>query len=255
MCIQGSVGMGCANGKEDVKIVQVLLNMNGANPPLAADGLYGKNTGTAIESFQSRSGQAQPSGRVDVGGQTIQQLKKGVSRVVGAATLHAIMPHAGDQTIDRFLAPLVHQMAAAGIATPYQQAHFLAQLAHESGEFRYAEELASGEAYEGRADLGNTKPGDGRRFKGRGLIQLTGRANYTSFKTDTGVDVVSDPERVATDADLSVRVACWFWQKKKLNDLAVGDDVAPVTKIVNGGYRGLEERQRYFDRAKFFLVA
>lgn len=67
--------------------------------------------------------------------------------------------------------------------------------------------------------------------------------------------MVADPGRVASDPVLAVQVSCWFWTKHRLNDLAVGDDVAPITKVVNGGYRGLAERQAYFDRAKFFLVA
>ena len=168
--------------------------------------------------------------------------------------LRAIMTNASAQRITLFLAPLQKRMAGCGIVLPMQQAHFLAQIAHESGEFRYTEELATGEAYEGRADLGNTQPGDGPRFKGRGLIQLTGRANYTRFENDSGVDVVSNPQQVATNPDLAVWVAGWFWQKNNLNNLAVGDNVGPVTYRVNGGYNGLAERQRFFNRAKFFLV-
>src|SRR6202007_253376 len=109
------------------------------------------------------------------------------------------MTSATSQRIALFLAPLQNNMATAGISLPLQQAHFLAQIAHESGELRYTEELASGEAYEGRQDLGNTQAGDGPRFKGRGLIQLTGRANYTNFKNDSGVDVVTNPGQIATD--------------------------------------------------------
>jgi len=252
MCISDAVGSGCANQRGDVKIVQVLLNMSGA--ALEIDGGYGKNTGAAIVSFQKSAGQAQPSGRIDVGDATLQELKKKVPADWQAPSLQAIMPNATPSRVDLFLAPLKSKMQAAGIADPLQQAHFLAQLAHESGELCYTEEIASGDAYEGRADLGNTQPGDGRRFKGRGLIQLTGRANYTQFKTDSGIDVVSAPDQVATDPDLAVAVSCWFWQKHKLNALAVGDDVTAITKVVNGGDRGLAERQRFFDKAKFFLV-
>jgi putative chitinase len=254
MCIEASVGIGGANNAADVKIVQILLNMAGANPALVADGLYGRNTDAAIDAFQQSQGQAQPSGRVDPDGTTIKQLGQAIPKRLDANSLQAVMTHASPARIALFLAPLVNGMAAAGISLPLQQAHFLAQIAHESGELRYTEELASGNAYEGRADLGNTQPGDGPRFKGRGLIQLTGRANYTSFKNASGVDVVTNPGQIATDPDLAVGISCWYWQTHNLNRLAVGDDVAPITKVVNGGYNGLAERQRYFNRAEFFLV-
>jgi putative chitinase len=255
MCIDASVGAGCPNQSADVKIVQILLNMNGANPALVADGLYGKNTGTAIGSFQSAKGEAHPSGQVDARGATLVQLKQGIPDKWDGSALQAIMTNATSQRITLFLAPLQNNMATAGITLPLQKAHFLAQIAHESGELRYTEELASGEDYEDRRDLGNTQPGDGPRFKGRGLIQLTGRTNYTNFMKDSGVDVVSNPQQVATNPDLAVRVSCWFWQKHNLNNLAVGDDVGPVTYVVNGGYTGRPERQRFFNRAKFFLVS
>ncbi len=255
MCIEASVGISCANQPADVKIVQILLNMSGANPALVTDGLYGNNTATGIEAFQTAKGVPQPSGRVDVGGATIGQLKRGLPGKCDANVLQAVMTSASASRIAQFLAPLGNRMAGFDISLPLHQAHFLAQIAHESGELRYTEELASGEAYEGRTDLGNTQRGDGPLFKGRGLIQLTGRINYTGFKNDTGVDVVANPGQVATDPDLAVWVSCWFWQKHNLNTLAVGDDVAPITKVVNGGYMGLSERQRFFNRAKFFLVA
>src|SRR5512134_1807593 len=95
--------------------------------------------------------------------------------------LWAIMIEAVEAQLDRYFEPLAEAMPANDINTPLRIAHFLAQLGHESGDLRYSEELASGIAYEGRLDLGNTQPGDGMRFKGRGLIQLTGRANYTRY--------------------------------------------------------------------------
>jgi putative chitinase len=255
MCIKSAVGSGCTNAHDDVKIVQILLNLNKANPPLDTDGGYGKNTGNAINAFQAQSGQANPDGRIDPGGGTLKQLKAGLPAGWSADKLAAIVPNATKDKIALFAAPVLQQMQDAGITTPLQQAHFLAQIAHESGELRYTEEIASGDAYEGRKDLGNTQPGDGRRFKGRGLIQLTGRANYQAFTNDTSVDVVANPGQVSSDPSLAVRVSCWFWTKHKLNDLAVGDDVTAITKVINGGTRGLAERQGFFDRAKFFLVA
>ena len=93
------------------------------------------------------------------------------------------------------------------------------------------QEIASGAAYEGRRDLGNTQPGDGRKFKGRGPIQLTGRLNYTSFAEYMGdMDIVEHPERLETDFDLCWASTGWFWTVyKKLNRYADQDDVKAVT--------------------------
>ena len=77
--------------------------------------------------------------------------------------------------------------------------------------------MLDGSAYEGRVDLGNTQPGDGKRYKGRGLIQLTGRANYTQYGKDSGVDCVAKPDLVASDPFVAVDVACWYWDKRRIN--------------------------------------
>jgi len=132
-------------------------------------------------------------------------------------------------------------------------AHFMAQLAHESGGFRYMEEIASGEAYEGRADLGNTTPGDGKRYKGRGPIQLTGRANYRLFGRALGIDFENNPEIVALPS-IGLLAACHFWQMRGLNELADADDIVAITKRVNGGQNGLADRQAYLAKAKGLLA-
>jgi len=148
------------------------------------------------------------------------------------------------------------KMLENDINSPLRMAHFLAQIAHESAELRYSEEIASGEAYEGRADLGNTQPGDGKRFKGRGLIQLTGRSNYKRYGKARGRDFTTDETArlLATDPDLAVDVSCWFWVKHDLNALADADDVMAITKKINGGYNGLPDRKAKLARAKFFLL-
>ena len=138
------------------------------------------------------------------------------------------------------------------INTPKRMAHFLAQVAHESAEMRYTEEIASGAQYEGRKDLGNTMKGDGVRFKGRGLIQVTGRANYTQYKKFCGFDVVSKPELLAQPIG-AIRSAMWFWRSRKLNALADGDSLATITKIINGGTNGFASRQAYLAKAKLAL--
>ncbi|WP_329914049.1 glycoside hydrolase family 19 protein [Stenotrophomonas sp. SMYL86] len=138
-----------------------------------------------------------------------------------------------------------------GIVTALQKAHFLAQVAHESDGFRTATEYASGRAYEGRADLGNVQPGDGVRFKGRGLIQLTGRENYATFSNSMGQGdlFIRSPELVA-QLPWAVVAAGWFWKRKGLNALADRDDVAAVTRRINGGTNGLEDRKHRLAQAK-----
>lgn len=141
-------------------------------------------------------------------------------------------------------------MQKAGITTPFRISAFIAQVAHESGGFHYLEELASGQVYEGRADLGNTQPGDGVRFKGRGYIQLTGRVNYAAASQDLGLDLVAQPT-LASEPDVAARLATWFWTKKGLNQLA---DQGPsafdtITRRINGALRGKAKRDEIYYRS------
>lgn len=140
-----------------------------------------------------------------------------------------------------------------GIDSPQRWAHYLAQIAHESAELRYSEEIASGKAYEGRTDLGNVIKGDGVRFKGRGLIQLTGRTNYTTYKAFCGFDVVKQPELLAKPVG-AIRSSMWFWKSNGLNELADRDEFTAITKRVNGGTNGIEDRRKYLARAKKVLI-
>jgi len=126
---------------------------------------------------------------------------------------------------------------------------FLAQIGHESGQLRYVEELASGEAYEMRKDLGNIYRGDGVKFKGRGLIQITGRYNYTEISKDLRYDFVNDPKALS-EPQWAVKSACWFWQKRNLNAVADTHDFRRVTRIINGGYNGMEDRLRLYELCK-----
>src|SRR5258707_58804 len=126
------------------------------------------------------------------------------------------MPNAGHRATD-FLTPLRDAMREFSIdASPEREAAFLAQIAHESGELRYVHEIASGEAYEGRHDLGNTEAGDGVRFKGRGLIQVTGRANYAACGLALDLPLLFHPELLESP-DNACRSAAWFWDKHGLN--------------------------------------
>jgi len=143
---------------------------------------------------------------------------------------------------------LVLAMRKYGVGrTPLERAHFLAQTNHESGNFIYKEEIASGKAYEGRKDLGNTQAGDGVRYKGRGYIQLTGRANYNKYGPIAGADFVGHPTAVATK--YYAETACLFWKSNRLGAKCVDSStttIKVVTKRINGGYNGLDDRIKKF---------
>jgi putative chitinase len=135
------------------------------------------------------------------------------------------------------------------INTRLRVAHFLAQVCHESDGFCTTTEYASGEEYEGRKDLGNVKRGDGRRYKGRGLIQLTGRANYKKYGDVLGINLVDDPEKAAEPAT-SLLIACEYWNEHKLSEFADRDDIVTITRRINGGLNGIESRRAYLAKAK-----
>jgi len=175
-------------------------------------------------------------------------------RMITKETLLKIMPNANHNgRLDAMLPFLLEGMKKYAINTRLRQNHFIAQLAHESGEFRYMEEIASGAAYEGRKDLGNTEVGDGIKFKGRGLIQLTGRANYAAITKALGIDFVSKPELLSTPK-YAVLSACWFWNSRGLNIWADADDILRITKKINGGTTGLSQREMYLDRAEKYNI-
>ncbi len=173
---------------------------------------------------------------------------------ISAGQLKAIMPNLSDADANRYLPYLNAAMAEGHINTPQRQAAFLAQLAHESGQLRYFEEIASGAAYEGRRDLGNTQPGDGVRFKGRGPIQLTGRSNYAAASAALGVDLVNNPGLAATP-QMGFRIAQWFWNSRGLNSYADAGNFDAITYRVNGGYNGKAARDAYYARARQVLGA
>jgi putative chitinase len=137
-----------------------------------------------------------------------------------------------------------------------RQAAFLAQIAHESGSLCYVRELASGQAYEGRSDLGNTEPGDGVRFKGRGLIQITGRDNYRAVsKALYGDDETLQlhPE-LLEDVVPACRSAAWFWWSHGLNALADTGAFRAITRRINGGMKGQPDRLAFYATAKEVLA-
>lgn len=174
--------------------------------------------------------------------------------------LKQIVPYAG-QRAGIFYGPLCDAMHEFEIDTSIRQAAFIAQIAHESGSFRYTRELASGAAYDtGRlaARLGNTPAadGDGQRYKGRGLIQITGRSNYGACSKALYGDekwLLDHPEELE-NVGAACRSAAWFWASRNLNELADAGAFRAITKAINGGFNGYEDRLSYYERAKAVLT-
>jgi putative chitinase len=165
--------------------------------------------------------------------------------------LRLIAPYCTKVNADKYIDMINATMAKYEIDTPLRVCHFLAQILHESGSLLYVKELSTGDQYEGRADLGNTQPGDGKLFKGRGFIQLTGRGNYIRYGKALGVDLVSNPDLVAIKYPADV--AGWFWSVTGLNAIADIDNANLITRKINGGYNGLTQRLAYVAAAKKVL--
>ena len=186
----------------------------------------------------------------------ITQLQKAVGvkadGIIGRGTLTAVFRKLGasqSRAEELGLAANIHFRTYGILENSLRFIHFLAQLAHESGNFRYMEEIASGAAYEGRKDLGNVNKGDGVRFKGRGPIQLTGRANYRRYGQQLGIDFENNPEIVAIPS-VGLLVACKFWSDNDLNVVADRDDVTTITRRINGGLNGFEDRKNKLSTIK-----
>lgn len=154
---------------------------------------------------------------------------------------------------ERWADPLTAAMEEFSINTSARQAAFLAQIAHETGCFRWIREIwgptPAQLRYEGRVDLGNTEPGDGKRFMGRGLIQVTGRANYMRAAAKLGIDCVDHPELLEEPVN-AARSAGDFWESRGLNELADTGSFEKITKKINGGLNGYFDRCIAWDRAK-----
>ena len=158
-----------------------------------------------------------------------------------------------------FSGPLDVACARYAIDTPVRMAMFLAQIGHESGSLKWTSELwgptAAQARYEGRADLGNMQPGDGQRFKGRGLIQITGRANYTALRDRLRAagmdcpDFVDRPEALEMPQWAALSAAD-YWDMRRINNAADAGDFDRVTRLINGGLNGIEDRRRRWERAK-----
>ena len=164
-------------------------------------------------------------------------------------TLLACMPGLRRDIASGYLPFMETAMREFQITTAPRSWMWLAQVGHESASLRYMEEIASGSAYEGRLDLGNTSPGDGRRFKGRGPIQLTGRANYTRAGQALKLPLVAEPH-LAARPQHAFRVSAWWWWQAGLNPISDRLDVIGATRRINGGTNGLRDRQERYARVR-----
>lgn len=176
---------------------------------------------------------------------------------VGPVTIAALMRLAAGASAKN-PRPLIHplsiaidaQRAVFDITTPLRLCHFLAQGAHETDSFKTMIEYGGTEyfkRYDGRADLGNTKPGDGYRFRGRGFIQCTGRANYATYGKMADLDLIADPD-LAAEPTKSVLIAMAYWKDRDINPAADANNIVLVTKRVNGGSNGIAHRRECFGR-------
>jgi len=190
----------------------------------------------------------------------VESVKRGFNNEFTLDQLKAILPKVGGAKAVAYLPILNKVLKEFDINTPARAAAFIAQLAHESGQFRFFEEIwgptPTQKRYEPPSSLatalGNTEPGDGYKYRGRGPIQITGRANYRTYGRLLGIDLENNPDLAATP-EVGFRLAGAFWKRRGLNELADKGDFREITRRINGGYNGLEDRQRYFANAKKVL--
>lgn len=183
--------------------------------------------------------------------------------MITEAELTQLMPGARAGDVARFTPAINTVLEQYDIGTLARMAAFLATVAVETGQLRYLEEIWGPTRAQLRYDppgslavrLGNTQIGDGKLFRGRGLLMLTGRDNYARASETLGYDLISDPYIVASDPDWAAATAGWFWVTNGLNVVADTEDIHAVTVAVNGGTNGLEDRTWFYERAYEVLPA
>ena len=179
------------------------------------------------------------------------KLPKGFKPIT-AAEFRRIAPNLSAANAPTYAKYLNQAMIKFHITTPQREAAFLGQITEETAGFATLTEFGSGEEYDGRADLGNTHPGDGPRYKGRGAIQLTGRANYAAYGKKLGIDLIDHPTKAA-DPSVAFLIAGQYWSDHGLNSLADHGDFIDITRRINGGTNGEASRVAYWDKAKHVL--
>ena len=234
-----------------IERTQHLLSRMGYEPG-RIDGVMGPKTRGAIKNAERAAGIRQTG---QISGVLLADLDRRLAGLIsGIAWLHLDDVQKISTMFPASHLPLLQAALIEIAATPMRSAHFIAQIAHESAGFMALLEYASGAAYEGRSDLGNTQPGDGKRYKGRGVIQLTGRANYRRVGRYLGIDLEKQPDLAAVPW-VAYQTAAFYWLDRNINAHADRDDIVAVTKAINGGTNGLKHRKQLLKAAKsaFFL--
>jgi putative chitinase len=174
----------------------------------------------------------------------------------GPHTLSALMGMVAARQPDDLLrsmaVPMAVRLPQIDVTGRLRVLHFLAQACVETDHFRTLTEYGDDAyftRYDDRADLGNTAPGDGARYKGRGLFNLTGRANYTAAAQVLSLPLGIDPD-IAAGPVVATRVAAWYWDRHGCNAMADADNLEAITRAINGGLNGLDQRQEALDRGK-----
>jgi len=268
LCVQPFKGQVLEVGQGDpaaVKRIQARLNLLGYSgadgQSLLVDGDFGAQTLAAVNRFKDRNGLGNSGAyHGKVGEQTWNVLFSPIA-VKAADTDPVILVTAAQLKIigwknvkDSVIQDLNDCLQRFAITTPPRLRHFISQCSHESGGGRYTKEIASGNAYEGRTDLGNIQPGDGPKYKGAGYLQMTGRNNYQSLAY-----AIADP-RVMEGVDYVAKHYPWtsagyWWSTHNMNALCdAGATVKKITRRVNGGYNGLQSREIYYARCCTIFV-
>lgn len=236
----------------DSKIQRLQTNLSRLGfSPGSLDGLVGRRTIQALDALYTHHELLRA--RQGIGKADIEVVDDAVKEAREAADglTRSQFDKIYSKAPDDYRKPLNDAMRE-GLITGARREMFLAQLGHESAGLKYMEEIASGEAYEGRRDLGNLHIGDGKRFKGRGPIQLTGRANYRRFGKLLDLDLEGDP-KVAAEPGVGFRVAVMYWTDHGLNALADANDYRQITRRINGGYNGWDDRCNWLKGVRKFI--
>lgn len=245
---------------------------------LGPDGVVGNNTWEALDAALKKQPE-QKSSITPLESRTIEG-----DALISKSNLEEILSDLSGDTVDKFFIPLNDGLAKFKINTPLRIAHFISQLAHESNGFKAKEEnlnysakrlrevfhkyfktdeeaekyarnreMIANRVYADRMDNGDEASGDGYKYRGRGLIQLTGRYNYTKCSKAIGIDIVSNPDLIIQNPKVSAMAAAWYWDFRNINKKADANDVQGVTYLVNGGDHGSKQRETYLEKAKKVL--
>ncbi len=245
-----------SRGVEVVNLQRALMALGYDVGRTKDDGILGKYTSAAISKFQADN-KLQATGTATP--ETVEAVNKAVADNPKASKLEKAKPEEFKGKIavsalgDKESRDLLAKEAMGQGIKGKELAAFLAQCSHESGGFRYLSEIwgpsTAQRGYEGRRDLGNVQKGDGYRYRGRGYIQLTGRSNYRAAGAALGMPLEKDPDLVEQPA-MAAKTAVYFWKANVQPRVSNWDDVNAITKVINGGYNGLDDRKMRYAALK-----